>query len=185
MKVVRLRRMKHFVILALRLLLAATSLGCAQATHRDRFGAGDEPLTAQERILTAVIEATHKIPSPLILPAPFCISFADTVHDGSVPGPELSRLRVSVHLVPAAACPPTYTTMIAQVDSLGRPTRPRPPGYIDPYYLRIWQPVRVTTWLLAVRVEATQGTRGWLFYCEVPIANPSQTLCNLASTLIS
>ena len=177
--------MKHFMIPVLRLLLAATTFGCAQATHRDRFGAGDEPLTVEERMLTAVIEATHKIPSPLTLPAPFCISFADTVHDGSVPGPELSRLRVSVHLVPAAACPPTYTTMIAQVDSLGRPSRPRPPGYIDPYYLRIWQPVRVTTWLLAVRVEATQGTRGWLFYCEVPIANPNQTLCNLASTWIS
>jgi hypothetical protein len=176
---------KHFVIPVLRLLLAATTLGCAQATHRDRFGAGDEPLTAEERILTAVIEATHKTPSPLILPAPFCISFGDTVHDESVLGPELSRLRVSVHLVPAAACPPTYTTMIAQVDSLGRPTRPRPAGYIDPYYLRIWEPVRVTTWLLAVRVEATQGTRGWLFYCEVPIANPSQTSCNLASTWIS
>jgi hypothetical protein len=178
-------RMKDLVIPVLRLLLAAAPFGCAQAIHRERFGAGSEPLTEEERMLTAVIEATHRIPSPLTLPAPFCISFADTIHDDPVPGPVLSRLPVSVHLIPATACPPTYTSMILQVDSLGRPTSPRPPGYIDPYYLRIWQPVRVTTWLLAVRVEATQGTRGWLFYCEVPIANTSQTSCNLASSWIS
>ena len=176
--------MNHLMKLGFPLTLAVTILGCAHP-HRERFGAGFQPPTNEERVLAAAIDATHKIPGPLTLPTPFCVSFADTAHEGPVPGPELSRLRVSVHLIPASACPPTYTSMILQVDSLGRPLNPRPQGYIDPYYLRIWEPVRVTDRLLAVRIEATQGTRGWLLYCEVPIANALQASCQTLTTWIS
>ena len=177
--------MKALASSGFHLFLAATVLGCSGVARRARFGVGLEPLTNEERVIAAAIEATHKLPGRLTLPTPFCVSFADTLHERSAPGPELSRLPVSVHLVPAAACPPTYGSMILAVDSSGRPLRPRPSGYIDPYILTIWQPIRVTDRLLAVRIEAMQGTAGWLMYCEVPIANPTQASCETVSTWIS
>ena len=170
----------------LRYLLLATAFGCAQVSHRQPFGTGPEPLTIEERVLSSVIDATHTIPGPLQLPAPFCVSFWDTVHDGPIPGPKLSRLHVSVQLVPAGECPPTYASMIRVVDSLGRPVGPpRPQGYVDPYHLRIWRPVRVTDTMLVVRIEATQGTPGWSLYCEVRMDNPSHASCGTARQWVS
>ena len=125
--------MKVYLPLNCNILLAASILSCAHLPNRERFGEGLEPLTTEERVLVAAIEATHRAPAPLTQPAPFCVSFADSANDGPVPGPELSRLPVPVYLIPVESCPPTYTTMIALTDSLGRPLRPRPQGYIDPY----------------------------------------------------
>jgi len=177
--------MKAYLPLNFQLLLAASVLGCAHVPNRERFGEGLEPLTTEERVLVATIEATHRAPAPLTQPAPYCVSFADSAHAGPAPGPELSRLQVSVYLIPVQSCPPTYTSMIALIDSLGRPLRPRPPGYIDPYYLRIWRAVPIAGRLVSVRVDATQGTRGWLLDCEVPLAEPSQATCKTLREWIS
>jgi hypothetical protein len=177
--------MKALVTSGFHVFVAATGLGCSSVVRPEQFGAGLEPLTNVERVIAAAVEASHKIPGRLTLPTPFCVSFADTLHEGPVPGPELSRLPVSVHLVPVVACPPTYGSMIAEVDSSGRPLRPRPSGYIDPYILTIWRPIRVTDRLMAVRIKATQGTAGWLMYCEVSIADPTQASCETVSTWIS
>lgn len=60
--------------------------------------------------------------------------------------------------------------MVQAVDPLGRPTGPqRPPGYIDPYELTVAQPVLVASDRAAVRIQAWQGTRSWLIYCEIYI----------------
>ncbi len=172
--------------LGLRLVLVSAAFGCAHVSPQPPFGAGLEPLTFEERVLASAIEATKTMPGPLHLPAPFCVSFHDTLHDDPVPGPELSRLPVSAHLVPWEQCPPTYASMVRVVDSLGHSLQPeRPQGYIDPYRLRIWRPVRVTAQMLAVRIDASQGTHGWLLYCEVLRAEPRRADCGVLRTWVN
>ena len=66
--------------------------------------------------------------------------------------------------------------MVRVVDSLGHPVGAKPPpGYIDPYHLTIAGPVLVTPELAAVRVQASQGTRFWLIYCDVYLPDHQAT----------
>lgn len=123
------------------------------------------PSALQRRVLGAALEG---LAWPLSMPVPYCVSID---RDGKVTEPDstyLASLGAKRTLLPHQACPPTYGSMVRVVDSLGRSVGPqRPSGYIDPYQLTVAGPVLVTSDRAVVRIQAWQGTRFWLFYCEV------------------
>lgn len=183
---VRLRPSTPTVTRKLHVIGLLAAVACGQALAREGFGRGVEPLTLEERVIAAAIAAAGEIPAPLRLPVPYCVSFRDTITEDEIRAPDLARLPVSRQLVVRSECPPTYASMIRVVDSLGRSLGPeRPAGYVDPYHLTIWRPVRVTHRLLLVRIEATQGTRGWLLYCEISVPDLEHASCGTASEWIS
>jgi hypothetical protein len=114
----------------------------------------------------------------LNLPAPYCLLFevGDTWREPDTAF--LGRLTLEHPVLPHRACPRTYGSMVRAVDSLGRDIGPkRPAGYVDPYHIRITPPVALNEKRAVVRLEASQGTRGWLFYCEVAVAEPTRATC--------
>jgi hypothetical protein len=117
----------------------------------------------------------------LNLPAPFCIALerGDQRHD-----PDdrlLSAVSLDTPAVPMSRCPPTYGSMVRFVDSAGRPIGPqRPPGYLDPYRLALSPVVPIVRNLVAVRIDASQGTQLWLIYCEAVPAAPVHASCGVA-----
>jgi hypothetical protein len=57
-------------------------------------------------------------------------------------------------------CPRTYTTMIVQVDSLGRRVDPPPPGWVDPHRLSLIGTVPISGVQVMVDMEIWVGTSG-------------------------
>jgi hypothetical protein len=116
----------------------------------------------------------------LNLPTPFCIALerAPARRD---PEPELLRaLELQPPAVPMSRCPPTYGSWIQMVDSAGHPVGPKaPPGYIDPYHLAVSAAVPIVRNLVAVRIDATQGTGFWILYCEAVPKPPVQASCGV------
>lgn len=84
------------------------------------------------------------------------------------PDPELlGALALTPAAVPMSHCPPTYSSMVRTVDKAGRPVGPQaPPEYIDPYRVSVSPAVSMVRNLVAVRLDAAQGTRFWVLYCE-------------------
>ena len=116
----------------------------------------------------------------LNLPTPFCI----VLERGSArrdPEPELLRaLAMQPPAVPMNQCPPTYGSWVITVDSAGRPLGPeRPPGYIDPYLLGVSPAVPIVRDLVTVRIDASQGTRFWILYCEAVPKAPVHASCGV------
>ena len=114
----------------------------------------------------------------LNLPTPFCIALerGSTRRD---PEPELLRaLALQPPAVPMSHCPPTYGSWV--VDSGGRPHGPeRPPGYVDPYLLNVSPAVPTVRDLVTVRIDASQGTRFWILYCEAVPRPPFHASCGI------
>jgi hypothetical protein len=155
--------LRLFLILGL-LDLAA----CAHQGSRAQVPSPQPLPPALER--TALAAALDGLTWRLPLPVPFCVTLE---RDGKRSEPDSSWL-VSLGsqrtLLPHRACPKTYGSMVRTVDSLGRPVDPQPPGgYIDPYKLTVVGPVAVASDRAAVRILASQGTRFWLIYCDVPL----------------
>jgi hypothetical protein len=122
----------------------------------------------------------------LNLPAPYCLIFEARDSWREPDAAFLGRLDLKHPVLPRHACPATYGSMVRLVDSLGRDIGPRrPAGYIDPYHIQITPPVALTETLAVVRLEATQGTRGWLFYCEVAIPQPAAATCGPTAQWVS
>jgi hypothetical protein len=116
----------------------------------------------------------------LNLPTPFCVVL-ERASDRRDPEPELLRaLDGHPAAVPMSRCPPTYGSWVITVDSAGRPLGPeRPPGYIDPYLLGVSAAVPIVRDLVAVRIDASQGTRFWILYCEAVPKPPIQASCGV------
>jgi hypothetical protein len=122
----------------------------------------------------------------LNLPAPYCLIFEGPNKRVEPDSQWLARLNLRHQVLPRRACPPTYSSMIRLVDSLGRDVgATRPAGYIDPYHIEITPPVAITRDRAVVRFQANHGTRGWLFYCEVVIAAPHTATCGPTSQWVS
>src|SRR3954463_7248222 len=160
-------------------LLMLTDCGARSASQ---YVAKPRPLPAA--LNDAIVgSALQGIEWHLNLPAPYCLSFQAAGGGRTEPdNPQLAGLALKHQVLPDRACPPTYSSMIRVVDSLGRDVgRTRPAGYIDPYHLAITPPVAISEERAVVRVEASQGTRGWLLYCEVLIAAPHTATCGPTS----
>jgi len=92
---------------------------------------------------------------------------------GGPAGPELptdgllEALRTRQRPVSVAACPRTYASMIAQVDSLGRVVDLRPPGYVDPYVLTVGRPQFASDSYGWIHARELRGTVGRAYLCTV------------------
>ena len=117
----------------------------------------------------------------LNLPTPFCVVL-ERASERRDPEPELLRaLHWQPPAVPMSQCPPTYGSWVITVDSAGRPVGPeRPPGYIDPYLVGVSAAVPIVRDLVAVRIDASQGTRLWILYCEAVPRPPVHASCGVA-----
>ncbi len=123
----------------------------------------------------------------LVAGVPVCLSLADGErrHDPDTTAIWLRALGRRV--TTPSQCPHTYASMFLAVDTLGRPVDPpRPPGYVDPYYIDLWRPVHIDARIFLVRYEERQGTRGERVYCEVVEATPDPHVrCATIDTWIS
>ena len=155
--------------------------GPAACAHK-----GVDRLTPAHReiILGAVLASLDRsLPSN----APICLAvardndWADA--DTTASWTRSARRRV----IPRTQCPPTYQTMVQVVDSAGRPIlSERPPGYIDPYYVTLWGPVRLARDLYVVRYRHSQGAGGVLGLCEIHTSStPVRATCTVTSHFVS
>jgi hypothetical protein len=88
--------------------------------------------------------------------------------EGSHPAGDdlLAQLRTRQRAVAGNQCPPTYTSMVRQVDSAGRPTHPpRPAGYVDPYRILVSRPQFEHKKYAWIYLRQLQGTRGRAYIC--------------------
>jgi hypothetical protein len=163
-------------------LLLLTSCGARAASQ---YVAKPRPLPPA--LKDAIVgSALQGIEWHLNLPTPYCLSFQARDARIEPDAAWLAGLALKHQVLPDRACPPTYSSMIRVVDSLGRDVgQNRPAGYIDPYHVAVTPPVAITEERAVVRVEATQGTRGWLLYCEVLIASPHTATCGPTSHWVS
>ena len=104
---------------------------------------------------------------------------------GGPAGPEapsaafLRRLSVRRAVVAMDRCPPTYTQMIAVVDSQGRPM-PRPPAYIDPYRVEIGRPQFAGAGYAWIYARQLQGTKGRDYVCTAIWQSAApRVICNI------
>ena len=97
----------------------------------------------------------HEGPPP---PAAFCVHL-----NRASPNAEFVDRwqRPGRRVVPAANCPPTYTSMIA------RPSDDRPKGYVDPIGISILRPRGWATDVAALEASVGQGTVTHYYRCEV------------------
>jgi hypothetical protein len=88
--------------------------------------------------------------------------------EGSHPAGDdlLAQLRARQRAVAGDRCPPTYTRMVRQVDSAGRPADPpRPAGYVDPYRITVGRPQFEHEGYAWIYLRQLQGTRGRAYIC--------------------
>jgi hypothetical protein len=137
------------------------------------------PARLPSALADTIIEgALRGIERHLNMPAPYCLSIQSGDSRTEPDGAWLSRITLEHQVLAERACPLTYGSMVRMVDSLGRDVGPvRPPEYIDPYHVQITPPVAITRERAVVRLQASQGTHGWLLYCEVNIAAPQAATC--------
>jgi hypothetical protein len=141
------------------------------------------PTDLQEAVLRSALQGLEW---HLNLPTPYCLIIQAPNARVEPDSQWLARLTLKHQVLPHRSCPPTYTSMVRVVDSLGRDVGPtRPAGYVDPYHIEITPPVAITKERAVVRFEATQGTRGWLLYCEVVIAPPHTATCGPTAEWVS
>jgi hypothetical protein len=130
-----------------------------------------KPTPAQIEIIWGAVLA--RVSPGLVGDVPICLSLADGERRGDPDTTAVWLRGLGRRVTTPSQCPRTYTSMMLVVDTLGRPVDPpRPPGYLDPYYINLWRPVRIDARILLVRYEQRQGTRGKRVYCEVVEARP-------------
>ena len=150
------RRVRHGIILA----LLCFAVGCAT------FGSQRTQLTAPEASIVANV--LDEVLAPLNDSGVVCLQIMSDAR-GSAPAMDaiLPRLQTRRRVVREADCPPTYTQMVIITDSLGRPTNPKPPGYVDPHRIQLSRPQFVASHSGSVEVQHYQGTVGRRLRCEV------------------
>ncbi len=92
-----------------------------------------------------------------------CVGIMGGSNDPSTPDSLLlGMLRSRYQHLPWRQCPHTYASMVAHVDSQGRPVDPpRPRGYVDPYYLWLGRPAyehRQAAWVYSRLFQGTEGS---------------------------
>jgi hypothetical protein len=147
--------------------------------------ADDPPLVLADSVRNLILAAGRMVVDSAFATvrdtAPACVSFVnERTHFRPEPA-DLRRLADSRRrFVPRTQCPRTYTSMIARVDSRGRPVDPAPRGYVDPHYLQFVLPGRWTGDRLDIDIRVVQGTRAVTYLCVtrltegVPIARCRQ-----------
>ena len=131
-----------------------------------------EPTASQVEVMWRAVLANAS--SGLVGKVPICLSLVDGErrHDPDTTAVWLQAFGRRV--TTPSQCPHTYQSMVLVVDTLGRPVDPpRPPGYVDPYYIDLWRPLRIDAGVFLVRYEQRQGTRGERVYCEVREVRPA------------
>ena len=116
-----------------------------------------------------------------------CLALLGGPAGPELPGPALlASLRTRQRPVSSAACPRTYTSMIAHVDSLGYPDDPPPPGYVDPYILEVGRPQFESDSYGWIHVREWQGTTGRQYLCTVQyVRGQASAVCQKISEWIS
>lgn len=97
----------------------------------------DPPRTVDATRLYGVIAAIARIHEAVGGRRPLCLEWRQSAERSEPPSTLIEYLREhGAARVPLSQCPRTYSNMILQVDSLGRPTG-RPAGAVDPQILSI------------------------------------------------
>jgi hypothetical protein len=133
---------------------------------------GDEPIARDSSIAAnpADVRAATVAALAELMPAKtaaiegaVCVGWDDSSR--KVPADVMTRLRALYPpLRNADQCPPTYTSMILQVDSLGRPLE-RPPGAVDPLWIEVNTAQVWTRDLYVVRGAVGRGTSTSHYQC--------------------
>jgi hypothetical protein len=147
-------------------ILACTATRHNAVSH-DSAGVMRLPTDRIEALGAALRQIADILPADT---APICVGLAKASAP-EVYSPEpalLDRLRSSQRRVlPWNHCPPTYASPVVIVDSLGRPVPTgRPLGYFDPHKITARELVSTDTDSAAYRIEAWQGTSGWIYECH-------------------
>ncbi len=128
----------------------------------------DYPLSLeQQRTLVAVVET---IAGSLKDSTTVCLELTAGGKRYDPPSKFIRNVTVLSRVVPPYQCPPTYTRMVWYVDPDHPKDRPhRPPGYVDPYILRVPVPPDQTVDTLTTPVVVSQGTVDIHYSCFVAV----------------
>lgn len=138
------------------------------------------PLDAYERTLIAA--AVDTIAGGWTDATAACVAILGGPAGAEAPDPDLlqsfqSRLHFTTH----AACPRTYASMIARVDSAGRPLDVPPPGHVDPVLLWVGRPQFQQAGYGWLYVRRLQGTSGQDYVCMVEQHPPARARAHCTS----
>lgn len=142
-------------------------------------------LLEAERAALAVVanEARSKDAGTEIV---ICVEFHAGGNRGPADAETIRRLSVpGLRAVPPRDCPPTYESMFARIDSLGR-VIPRPPGSVDPERLTLERSWVWTRDVVAVETVRWKGTGGVRHRCAVRRAGDMWTAtCKVTGVMVS
>lgn len=130
----------------------------------------DPPLEIADSVRSLLLVAGRAVVDSALVTvadtAPACVSFTSGSSYYRLEPADLSRLaEPRRRYIARTKCPRTYTSMIATVDSLGRPVNLAPHGYVDPHYLLFQLPGRWTNDRFDITVNVVQGTRTDSYLC--------------------
>jgi hypothetical protein len=147
------------------LVLALLLPGCVVSAQGAPARSTDE-LAAAQRSVTVLLANEVRADSITTPEITLCIAFR---RDGrSVPADSVTLAMTSRSGRRAVApdhCPRTYDSMIATLDSSGRPIDARPRGWIDPYRLTVTSIESRSRDLMVIAVDVTHGMAGHRFQC--------------------
>jgi hypothetical protein len=145
--------------------VARTVIGHA---FRDSAGAASvtavEEHAAQRAAISTILTDRPRAPGADIV---LCVWFAGGNHDPAREQVVADRLVTpGIRVVGSRDCPPTYQSMIARLDSLGRRIH-APPGWVDPHHLATLGSRPWSRDLVIVEAKISQGTGAALHHCVV------------------
>ena len=131
-----------------------------------RAPAYDPPATVDTTRLYGLIAAIARSHGTVDTPRALCLEWWQSTEQREPPAALIDYLRRrGAPRLPRSRCPPTYTSMILQLDSLGRPVGP-PPGAVDPQILSIGELRPWTKDLFVFRYSVWVGTSGEGGHCQ-------------------
>lgn len=120
--------------------------------------------SAQEN--TMIADVFRQLAGETPMATPVCISLLGAAREGELPSKELLATLSAIRpVVSRNACPRTYASMVAVVDSQGRPLDPPPPGHVDPVGFTFGRPQFDGRDHANIHVRETQGMGGRDFMC--------------------
>jgi TonB family protein len=131
-----------------------------------RTPAYDPPATVDTARLYTLIDAIVRSHGAADSPRALCLEWRQSAEQREPPATLIDYLRdQGAPRLPRSRCPPTYASMILQVDSLGRPVG-RPSGAVDPQILSISELRQWTEDLFVFRYSVWIGTGGEGGHCQ-------------------
>jgi hypothetical protein len=152
-------------------LLSLAIVACASRTGPETRSTTPRPLLALSSAETGVAAASIRAVIDLL---PSDTAAACVTLSGGPPAywysPDTSLMRRigagARRVVAPAECPPTYSTMIARIDSSGRPNSPvAPPGYVDPHEITVGERRMIGADFADVTIDVSQGTLNDFYRC--------------------